>query len=462
MSAARSRGALLTLLACTGCFDVVQHGVPWTLERTPACRAEDTVTATSWKLRIHASDGGVDERTFSTFPDVLGLEPADDVFLRLEALQGDTVVGRATSTHFATGDGGVVPLTILPVGRFVQSCATLTLARSGHTATQLRDGTVLIGGGLSAGQALSSLERLDAQRSAEVGQLGIRVAGMRYVLPRAFHSAVRLTNGQVVFAGGESRSAGAVAPTSSILFVEPLQDFEQGAVGGATWTSRTRHTAMLTPDALLFAGGLTRTPSDLEPTTALDRLELASNRFLPPTQLPRAHDEAAMAFSPDALVIAGGATAGLAQQTLHLVFFNGSLGTSSLLEAKRDATAARVGNDVLVISGFDASNTLSTTSEWVRFSGLREAGPTVFARRHACSTTLSSGAALVLGGFDAPGVPTRVVEWFHPDGSMTVDTFPGEGRVDATCTTLDDGSVLIVGGRSASGELSDVWRYVPR
>ena len=45
---------------------------------------------------------------------------------------------------------------------------------------------------------------------------------------------------------------------------------------------------------------------------------------------------------------------------------------------------------------------------------------------------------------------------------MTVETFPGEGRVDATCTLLEDGSALIFGGRSAGGELGDVGYYVPR
>lgn len=113
--------------------------------------------------------------------------------------------------------------------------ATLTTARVNHTATLLADGRVLVAGGTGASGALSSAEIFDPANTAT----------------RTGHTATLLNNGSVLIAGGEATGTAEIFDPASQTFT---------ATTGNLTVARSGHTATLfTDDSVLLAGGNTAT-----------------------------------------------------------------------------------------------------------------------------------------------------------------------------------------------------------
>src|SRR5687767_5879890 len=94
-------------------------------------------------------------------------------------------------------------------GRFLPTGA-MHEARSGHTATLLPDGRVLIAGGWSESSAPRDSAELYDPQSGTFASAG------RLHAPRSVHSATLLADGRVLIAGGYG--PGAVAQSSTELF----------------------------------------------------------------------------------------------------------------------------------------------------------------------------------------------------------------------------------------------------
>jgi len=77
----------------------------------------------------------------------------------------------------------------------------MTSARSGHTATLLADGTVLVAGGSDATGALSSAERYDPLTDTWS-------PAPLVVMPRIGHTATLLASGLVLVGGGANAASG--------------------------------------------------------------------------------------------------------------------------------------------------------------------------------------------------------------------------------------------------------------
>lgn len=103
-------------------------------------------------------------------------------------LQNGTVLiaGGATSASAQTFD---------PITRTIATTGSMLTPRDHHTATLLNDGTVLITGGQSGGHALPSAEIFDPS----TGKFSV-TASMHEA--RAFHAAALLPDGRVLIAGG--------------------------------------------------------------------------------------------------------------------------------------------------------------------------------------------------------------------------------------------------------------------
>jgi hypothetical protein len=75
----------------------------------------------------------------------------------------------------------------------------LSAARSGHTATKLPDGRVLIAGGSSSdGDALAATEIYDAATGSFSAGISLKAA-------RSGHTATVLADGRTVFIGGDAQ-----------------------------------------------------------------------------------------------------------------------------------------------------------------------------------------------------------------------------------------------------------------
>lgn len=163
------------------------------------------------------------------------------------------------------GDGGIAldqaELYLPDSGSFV-STGSLRRARSGHTATLLPDGTVLIVGGDDGhGRALDSAELWDPHGGVfhPAGRLGIR---------RYDHAATLLPSGKVMITGGRHKNYGlrdfwTTFPIDAVELYDPLRRaFEAG--GELPAGGRTRHSAtLLSGGRVLLAGGARQTDLDL-------------------------------------------------------------------------------------------------------------------------------------------------------------------------------------------------------
>lgn len=177
--------------------------------------------------------------------------------------------------------------------RFARSCDAHAWPRSGHTATLLPDGRVLIAGGMrrnrdfykSAGlydPATRKFQPAGEMNQRRVGQIAVLlptgtvlIAGgwigmggtdsaelydpatgkftviARMTTPRGRPSATLLTNGDVLIAGGEGRDNESLA-SAETFHVKTLSFQLTGSIDHA----RISHTATLLPEGrVLFAGG---------------------------------------------------------------------------------------------------------------------------------------------------------------------------------------------------------------
>src|SRR6266581_4582037 len=176
----------------------------------------------------------------------------------------------------------------------VEQLGPLVVPRTGHAATVLADGRVLITGGRdSAGTIVATAEIFDpaTETSTAVGTL---------VTARVSHTATLLPNGRVLIAGGTS----ATGSLSSAEIFDPSSPTGGFRMLSATMgAARARHTAtLLTDGTVLIAGGdVAGTAEIFDPTT-----ETFSSTLLT-MAAPRIGHTATL-FSNDSVLLAGGNT----------------------------------------------------------------------------------------------------------------------------------------------------------
>jgi len=120
------------------------------------------------------------------------------------------------------------------------SVAPMTAARSLHTATALRDGRVLVAGGVNSSGALATAEFYEPARRAWVPAAAM-------TSPRYGHSAALMVNGHVMAAGGTTlRSAETYDPATNAWVPVP---------GGMSAFRHSPTTTTLATGQLLVTGG---------------------------------------------------------------------------------------------------------------------------------------------------------------------------------------------------------------
>src|SRR6266481_6869557 len=156
-----------------------------------------------------------------------------------------------------------------PANQISTAIGVLNTARIDHTATLLADGRVLIAGGTSASGALTSVEIFDPANPGA----GFRVLSATMGAARTRHTATRLHNGTVLIAGGD---AGGTAE----IFNPTTETFSSALLAMAA--PRIGHTATLfSDDSVLLAGGNTDSMeyfSSIDQTFALDPAKLTATR----------------------------------------------------------------------------------------------------------------------------------------------------------------------------------------
>lgn len=251
------------------------------------------------------------------------------------------------------------------LGRFEPVQATLVEARAQHAAVLLGDGSVLLGGGRAGGVSLASIERFSPAtgRFERVGRLSIErreLAVARYGVgvgektlwsggrnevalhatadvfvsqslslaapktmlgARAGHALAQVPGGFLAIGGNDSRT-GEIWRVAEERFVESAATME---------APRARAVALTTADGLVYLAGTTDSLEVFNPSTG----ELAVRE-----RLPQALSGVQLAQAGAAVLVVGGASAGVATRTGLLFGGVRLVPTVRPLDVARDAPTA--------------------------------------------------------------------------------------------------------------------------
>src|SRR5213080_371600 len=320
----------------------------------------------------------------------------------------------------------------------VEQFGPLVVPRTGHAATVLADGRVLITGGRDgAGTIVAIAEIFDpaTETSTAVGAL---------VTARVSHTATLLPNGRVLVAGGTS----ATGPLSSAEIFDPANPGAALRVLSATMgAARAGHTATLLKDGtVLIAGGdVAGTAEIFDPTT-----ETFSSTLLT-MAAPRIGHTATL-FSNDSVLLAGGNTDSMELFTPADQKF--TLDSQVMSAVHTGQQAISLSDTRLFFFGGDALNTIeefNPSADTLAVDGTMDAP--------ASSTTLLANGKILVLRPDLAGLyePDAVA----PNPAFTAfdeTSVPGSSillRNGQTATELPgDKTILVVGGANAQNQIS--------
>lgn len=328
-------------------------------------------------------------------------------------------------------------------GQLVPAGSTM-VARFSHTATLLRNGKVLIAGGMTRnGVWLDSAELYDPAN----GQF---IPTNRLHSPRAGATATLLSNGKVLIAGGNDGSGKSLA--SAELYDPDTGTFSET---GSMNTPRGHAIAVLLKTGrVLIAGG--SASGDNDQLTTAEIYDPATGLFSPTGSMnTRRSAFTAVMLKDGRVLVAGGLSGG--QYPYHIVeataeIYDPETGhfseTGSMEFPRYKQGAALLPNGKVLIAG--GSNeigrqiTYSSTEIFDPRTGMFLPGPHMkFPRYKLLSgvVTLNDGRILLAGGAERPEIydPTRDT-FIQPNGE------PLDGFLFSTATLLRDGRVLLVDG----------------
>ena len=344
--------------------------------------------------------------------------------------QGAKFSADITDTYGSVTASSPATLTVIQ-GAF-SSGGSLGSARSGHSATLLGSGKLLIAGGSDASGALAAAELYDPATGTATATSGTMTGA------RTGHTATPLSGGKVLVVGGSGVTAE--------LYDATLGTF---AATGSTLSPRSGHTATALADGkVLLVGGADLTTELYDPVagTFANGGTLASARS----------GHTATLLADGRVLIAGGTSA-----TCEL--YDPGPKTFS---ATGVLAAPRTGHTATLIAGGKVLLTGGT-------SGLVElydvaAGTTSASSLSPASRTghtaslLTSGRVLLAGGL-AAGTSLASAEAFNPAApAFLVTGSLGVARDHHTATLLSNGKVVIVGGRTGTAPLASVEVYDPQ
>jgi hypothetical protein len=351
---------------------------------------------------------------------------------------------------------------------FVATGSLLT-SRTGHTATRLVDGRVLITGGDSSGNTAPYL------RSAEIYDPNTGVFSFTgdMVVRRGSHTATLLNNGKVLIAGGFDQYSTDHTLSSTEIFDPATGQFE---LAGNMTVKRAWHTATLLNDGrVLITGGFdNKVPVFGTYLRLAEIYDPATGVFTSTGDMTIPRIWFSSTKLADGRVLIAGGSDGYGRWSRAAEIYDPA--TAMFASVGDMVTPRWIHNSALLSNGsvlFAGGN--SNSGGEVRLKSAEIYDPLVglfsstsamdmnVARAGASTTLLFDGRVLVAGGQDGSAV-YKTSELFDP-ALKTFSFAPSEmaiSRAGHTATQLLDGRVLLVGGTGANGQaLSSTELYQP-
>lgn len=429
-----------------------------TLRRPSVVRLEPATGPTSGKSRVVIKGAGFSDVTSVRFGE------RDATFYRVDSATTITAASPPTD-HPETVH---VTVTVASSNTSVRTAADLftyhspngtwsattamTTARSHHTVTVLKNGRVLVAGGLREGKDGPPTRSSELYNPAT--ETWGAVAPMKEA--RAWHTATALPDGKVLVTGGYATISGDTgAPLSSSELYDPVTNTWHAT--GAMNQARIRHTATVLDDgSVLVVGGGPQTSEIYKAGAWTTERELHGSHFRHTATLLRDHRS----------VLVAGSTAEIYDIGTH------RWTTSRNLRQPRSYhTAALLPDGRVLIAGgvdYDDSSKKLDTSEiydpdaqtWTLTMG--RLGQ---ARADHTATDLGSGRILVAGGGTAAA---EIYEFVLGSWVPALPLIASRTSHAATLLPGPDQRVLITGGRAshdprlASAELFHIHEAEPR
>lgn len=335
---------------------------------------------------------------------------------------------------------------------------SLADARWGHTATRLRDGRVLIAGGVDETNVTNRFaEVFDPAAAGGTGAFSSPGGTMR--AGRYLHTANMLPSGQVLFVGGATASSKQSAERFDPMLAGGLGAFVDTA--GAPVFAHVAHIGtQLSSGEVVFGTGCG--DSCTPPVTEADRYDPATDEFVAAgTYTPRRFTQGSALPSGKVAWIGGVTPSNTAESAVEVYDLTANAGAGGfvsalpLQEGRGSQPTVLLPTSRVLVAGIHTSVRSSelfdphgggTHGRWESVANLTAAleGPGV--------TPLVDGRIVITGGLQSSGIPSTAVAVFDPD----TDTVSNVGtllqpRWLHEATLLIDGRVLVSGGCSDAG-----------
>jgi N-acetylneuraminic acid mutarotase len=333
--------------------------------------------------------------------------------------------------------------------------------RFAHTATLLPSGKVLLAGGSDLTPSVPPTLKSDATAELYDPATGRWSSTGSMTVARTGHTATLLPNGKVLVTGGDPASGGsAPGATSSAELYDPATG--SWSVTGSMTFPRIYHTATLLPNGkVLVAGGSSAGPAfagtvQSAATTAAELYDPATGSWRSTGSMATARFSHTATLLPGGKVLVAGGYIG-SGTTAEAELYDPATGswrsTGAMATTRETFTATLLPNGkVLVAGGFTGSGYSFSAELYDPATGRWSfTGSMATSRENLTATLLPGGKVLVAGG-DAGGTNiTAEAELYDPStGDWSSTGSMATARYWATATLLRSGKVLVAGGDTAT------------
>lgn len=361
-------------------------------------------------------------------------------------------------------------ITVVPSG--FAEIGKMHVARTGHTATLLSNGKVLIAGGVEAGADGAVAELFDSRTAS------FSITGSMNTA-RLGATATVLADGRVLFTGGSDQPAGCIDQGGFLRILNTAEIYdpttETFRTTGSMVVPRVSHTATLLGDGqVLITGGIDRHGGGGGAVADAELYDPATGTFssIGGLHTDRAQHTATLLGNGDVLIAGGwnGHRADAADDPpwdplfaeLYKPASHAFVVTSTMSTTRIGHTAVRLADGrILMLGGVPKLQNIDeqpADPEYAEFydSVANSFSPLAGFRRSRqgyTATLLSIGKVLLVGGQEL-GTSSRTAELLNVVRDSSVVT--GElvaARSNHTATLLLDGRVLVTGGTDSNGNV---------